>query len=182
LRNIMIAGVALILAGCSMQGAIDKMASAEEKKLATGFAEAICNGSLAPYQDMVEPTLWIDSQPLLPQAKVYCPTESAKFRLMGYRFDVNSDSNGTVRAVKMAALAESPGKWTVATIDTLEKNGKRQIVAWNLNAFNEKPEDLAAMEAWDNNVIYLQIGIPLLLLGMIGGVVWLFRRSRAKRQ
>lgn len=166
------------LASCTSQATIDRAVSAEEKEFALGFARALCDGTIARYKHRFDPELWQISEPKFPQTRPYCPGENANARLMGYHFNTDLVGGGTV--TQMVVITESTGKWTRTTIDTLTESGSTRIVSWNMNSTPEKPADVVEVEEWDSKVIYFQIGIPLFLLAMIGGVVWFYRRSKRR--
>jgi hypothetical protein len=169
------------LSACSTQSAIEKMATPNEKALAIGFAEALCNDSIANFKNRTDAKLWTESQPFFSQIKKYCPQGKAKSRLMGYHFYVSNVSGVSVKQVRMVVVSESPNKWTTTTISTLSEKGTLKVVGWNINATPEKPAEIAALEQWDSTVGYLQFGLPLLLLVMIGSVVWFYRRAKKSR-
>lgn len=166
------------LSACTTQSTIDRAVSAEDKELALGLAKALCDGSIYTYQTKFDPELWVKSQPLFPQAIPYCPEGKSTSRLLGYHFNTQLVSDGTVTQTDMIVISESAGKWTTTTLTTLTEKGSSRIVSWNMNASAEKPAEVAMADEWDSKVIYFQIGIPLFLLALIGGVVWFFRRSR----
>jgi hypothetical protein len=166
------------LTGCSTQSAIEKMAAPEEKALAIGFAEALCNGSIADFKSRIDAKLWADSQALFPQTKAYCPEGKSKSRLMGYHFNINTVNGSTMKQAQMVVVSESPNKWTITTISTAGEKDSLKINGWNINSTREKPAEIAALDEWDSTVGYIQFGLPLLLLTMIGGVVWFYRRQK----
>lgn len=181
-RVLSAAALIATLGGCSQSALIDKMTSAQDKALALGVARAACDGSLAQYREQMEPSMQANLAKADAVLTPYCPNGPGKARLVGHQYNVNSVNGVSSSVQQLVVMTESKGRWTRTVIHrTSQNDGPMLIDGINVSATAEKPDDLVQLDTWDENVPYVRAGAIAVLLILIAGIVWLVRRSRAKK-
>jgi hypothetical protein len=172
----------LACAACSPGAMIDKMASAEDKKLAFDLTDMLCRGDKAGLEPRFHPDAWKNSVEALDQVAQHCPDGGGQKRLMGYQWSSNKSTSGSSSEKFMVVATESPGKWTMTRFSLASRDGApEKVVQWEISSSKEKPEDLAALDEFEALVPTLRlVGLGALLL-IIGGIVWIVRYNRRKR-
>ncbi len=174
--------LALVAAACSPSAMIDKMASAEDKKLAFALTDLICAEDKSALQPLFDPELWAKSSAQFEQAKAFCPKSPASKRLVGYQWNSNKSTAGSASEKSMVVVTQSPGQWTTTSFELKSRDGApERVVTWNINASAEKPDDLAALDAIDAAVPTIRAVAGVVVLLLAGGTFWAVRRSRARR-
>ncbi len=167
----------LLAAGaCSMQGAIDRMSSPEDRAFALRFVDALRSGKGDGLKDDFDPEIWEKSRAQFAAAGAAFPKGEGETRLISYNFETDFTA-GTSK--KEFVLSTTDGqRWTRTNLATYAQRGPPKIVAWNVEAFAEAPPDLQMFETMDRILPWIQAGALILLLGVIGLVWWLVLRSR----
>jgi hypothetical protein len=164
---------------CTMQGAIDRMSSPEDRAFAQHFVDAMRSGKAGTLKDRFDPELWEQSLPLFEKAQAAFPKGESRTRLISYQFQSNFTA-GT-RQTEFVLSTTDGRRWTRTNLVAFEQGGRRKVVGWHVEPFARPPPDLQMFETMNRILPWIQaIGI-VVLLGVIGLLGWLFRRSRARR-
>ena len=176
-RIIMLSALALT-AACSMEGAINRMTSAEDRAFAVGFVDNVRRGDAERLKPRFDPELWAKSKDQLAQARTLFPPGEGETKLVSYHFETNL-TNGTSKSRKEYILVTNDRThWTRTRLITFARNGPARIVEWNVEGFDEPPPELKLYETMEQAAPWIQGVALLLLLGAVALVWWLVRRSR----
>ena len=170
----------LALGACSMQAAIDKMSSPEDRAFAIRFVDQVRSGDEEALKPHFDPELWAKSRGQLAQARPLFPPGRGSTRLIGYHI-ATSVTNGASSTTKDYILVTTDQThWTRTRVVTLAEGGPARVVEWSVNGFAEPPPELKMYESMERLAPWLQAGALILLVGGIGLVWWLVRRSRRR--
>jgi hypothetical protein len=165
-------------AACSMQSAIEKFSSPEDRAFALRFVEDVRSGDEEALRPQFDPGLWAKSRDQLPQARPLFPPGEGSTRLVGYHVATQVANGASSTRKEYIAVTTDETHWTRTRIVTLAEGGPARVVEWNVDGFKEPPAELAMMEAWDSALPWIWAGMAV-VLGVAGGLVfWLVRRSR----
>ena len=176
-------GLVLLLtlaAACSMDAAIEKLSSPEDRAFAMRFVEAVRDGDQQALRPNFDDELWARSAGQLRQAQALFPRGQGSTKLIGYRVAKNV-TNGASSTTKQFILVTTDGAhWTRTRIVTLAEGGPARVAEWNVEGFDRPPPELEMYESMERLAPWLQAGA---LIGLIGGIAlvwWLVRRSRRR--
>jgi hypothetical protein len=168
----------LWLAACSMESAINRFSSPEDRAFAQRFVDDVRSGNEAALKAEFDPELWRKSADQLPQARPLFPAGKGETKLIGYQVSTNFTNGSSFTSKEFVLVTTDRTHWTRTRIVTAAEGGPDKVVAWNVNGFDRPPPELQVYEAMDRFAPWLQGGM---LVGLIGGIAlvwWLVRRSR----
>ena len=172
--------VLLLLGACSMEAAIEKLSSPEDRAFAMRFVANVRSGNEAALRPDFDPGLWAKSRDQLAMARPLFPPGEGTTRLIGYHIATNV-TNGASSTTREYILVTTDGThWTRTRILTLAQGGPARVVEWSVNGFGEPPPELKMYESMERLAPWLQAGALIVLIGGIGLVWWLVRRSRRR--
>lgn len=163
---------------CTMQGAIDRMSSPEERAFAQHFVDSIQSGNAGALKDEFDPELWQQSLPLFEKAQAAFPKGTSRTRLIGYQFQ--SDFTAGTKKMEFVLSTTDGQRWTRTNLVAFAKGGRTKVLGWHVEPFAKPPPDLQTFETMDRLLPWIQAVGIILLLGVIGLLGWLFRRSRRR--
>lgn len=173
--------LALLLAGCSFQAALDKMVAPERQKEIIGIAERFCTDP-ASTVSLLHPEIAntaVEAAPLLPRE---CPEGKATWQLASYEWKTNATPGLKQRQEEVVVVGHAGAKWTTVSLRFYAENdAPLQITEWNVIASQTKPEALVFIENYEAGAKTARIAVPLVLLAIGGLIFWLVRRRRARR-
>lgn len=169
----------LAASACTMQGAIDGMSSPEDRAFAQRFVDALKSGKAGTLKDEFDPELWQKSLPLFEKAQAAFPKGESRTRLISYQFQ--SEYTAGTRKTEFVLSTTDGQRWTRTNLVAFEQGGRRKVVGWHVEPFAEPPPDLQMFETMNRILPWIQAVGLVLLLGVIGLVGWLIRRSRRRR-
>jgi hypothetical protein len=171
---------AFFLSGCSMEAAINKLSSAEDRAFAQDFVRQVRRGETEPLERRFDPELWAKSRDQLPRARALFPAGEGTTRLIGYTVSAYL-TNGISSTTKQFVLVTTDNShWTVTRILTLARNGPAKIVEWHIDGLDKPPPELRTYESMEAAAPWIQAGALVLLLALAGLAWWLVRRSRRR--
>ena len=172
--------VLALTAACSMEGAINRMTSAEDRAFALDFVDHVRRGNAERLKPLFDPELWAKSNDQLAKARPLFPPGEGETKLVSYHFETNL-TDGTSESRKEYILVTTDRThWTRTRLITFARNGTARIVEWNVEGFDEPPPELKLYETMEEAAPWIQGVALLLLLGAIALVWWLVRRSRRR--
>lgn len=176
----LIAAMLLLTAGCTMEGAINRMSSAEDRAFAQAIVEDIRSGEAARLRPQFDPELWAKSGEQLANARTLFPGGAGETRLIGYHVSTNVDTSGSRTEKQFTLITTDGSHWTQTEVSTLAENGPARVVSWNVQGFDRPPPELESYETMASLLPVLQ-GAALLFVLAIGVLIfWLVRRSRRR--
>lgn len=174
---------ALTLAGCSMASTIENLAGEAGKREAFALLDALCAADQSPLKPRFDEKLWAESAEQLTQVRQYCPDANAKKQIVGYQTETSSGTSGSFSQKAYTVVADSNGRWTTATFTIRSENGgPEKILAWNINASQEKPGELAALEMVDTALPWMGGAILLVFLVLVVAIIRYVSKRNALRQ
>jgi hypothetical protein len=173
-------GLIFFAAACSMEAAINKLSSAEDRAFAQRFVADVRRGDAEALAPQFDPELWVKSRDQLPMARALFPAGEGTTRLIGFHVSANL-TNGQSTTSKQYVLVTTDGShWTRTIVATLARDGPARVVEWNVNGFKAPPPELEMYESMERAAPWVQAGAVLFLLALVGLVWWLVRRSRKR--
>lgn len=173
--------VLLLVAACSMRGAIDAFTSEEDRAFAQQVVARLRSGDEAWLQQRFAPDLWMQSGKQLGAVPALYPAETGTTELVGFQINSNMAGGVTRRSKEFTLVTHGGGRWTVTRLRTFSSGGPDQLVQWSVVPHSQPPPELAMIEGWDAALPWVWTGLAATLLAFIGLVVWLVRRSRRRR-
>ena len=173
-------GALFMSAACSMESALDKLVSDDDRVFAQRFVAHLRKGDVESLEPQFDPELWVDSAGHLSKARTYFPAGEGTTRLIGYNVSTNVRNGSSTTSKQYMLVTAADGQWTRTRIVTLARNGPARVVEWNVDRFNEPPPELQMYESWERIVPWVQAGLAIVLLGFIALIWWLVRRSRRR--
>ncbi|HEX8622983.1 MAG TPA: hypothetical protein VF718_13535 [Allosphingosinicella sp.] len=179
-RHLVLLALLTFAAACSMEAAIEKLSSPEDRAFAMRFVEEVRGGDEAALKPQFDPGLWAKSRDQLALARPLFPRGEGRTRLIGYRVatDVTNGESSTTKEFTLVTTDQA--RWTRTRMVTLARGGPARVVEWNVDGFDEPPPELEMYESMERLAPWLQAGA---LIGLIGGIAlvwWLVRRSRRR--
>jgi hypothetical protein len=171
----------LLAAGaCSMESAINKLSSAEDRAFAQQFVEDVRRGNSDRLKPLFDSEQWALSEKQLINARSHFPKSQGEAKLISYHVATNL-ADGVRDTRKEYSLVTTDGaRWTVVRIATQATGGPAKVVAWRVDGYSKPPPELAAFDMMNRIAPWLQAGAALLLIGVIAFILWLVRRSRRR--
>ncbi|MBC7986967.1 MAG: hypothetical protein H7X93_09935 [Sphingomonadaceae bacterium] len=166
------------LAACSLQGAIDAMVSDEDREMVEEFIDDIRDGNLEDLREEFDEDIWAQSEPQLEAAAELFPEGDSETRFVAYSVNSNLDDGDRRTTKEFRVLTTDEDTWTITQIDTTAVNGRQRITAWNVEAYDEEPEEVAVLESAGTVMLWFSIIGLAFLIGVVVLIVWLIRRSR----
>jgi hypothetical protein len=177
-RHLVFLMVLMLAAACSMQAAIDKLSSPEDRAFASRFVDNVRSGNEEALKPEFDSELWAKSRDQLPLARPLFPPGKGSTRLIGYHFATTFTNGASSSTKEYVLVTTDQTHWTRTRIVTLAQGGPARVVEWNVNGFEEPPPELAMTEAWDSALPWIWAGLAIALVAMGGLIFWLVRRSR----
>lgn len=179
-RHLVLLLLLILAAACSMQAAIEKLSSPEDRAFAMRFVDNVRSDNEEALKPQFDPELWAKSREQLPLARPLFPPGRGSTKLIGYHIAAKF-MNGTSSTTKEYILVTTDQThWTRTRIVTLAEGGPARVVEWNVNGFKEPPPELQMYESMERLAPWLQAGALIFLVGGIGLIWWLVRRSRRR--
>ena len=176
-RMILLSALALTGA-CTMEGAINRMTSAEDRAFALGFVDDVRRGNAERLEPLFDPELWAKSKDQLPQARTLFPPGKGETKLVSYHFETNLTDGSRDTRKDYVLVTTDRTHWTRTRLITRATNGPARIVEWNVEGLGEPPPELKLYETMEEAAPWIQGVALLLFLGAVALVWWLVRRSR----
>ena len=170
----------LFAAACTMEVAIERLSTPEDRAFARRFVENVRTGNEEALKPLFEADLWTRSRGDVARARTLYPPGEGTTRLIGYHIATNVTGSGTTTRKEYVLVTTDQTHWTTTKMVTLARGGPAQVVAWNVVGSGEKPPELEMYESMERIAPFLQAGAVILLLAAIALVWWLVRRSRRK--
>ena len=180
LARILLFGAMFLVAACSMETALDKLVSTEDRAFAQRFVADVRTGDMEALKPHFDEALWLKSVEQLPKARTYFPAGEGTTRLIGYNVSTNLENGASTSSKEYILITAAEQHWTRTRIVTLARNGPARVVEWNVDGFNEPPPELRLYESWERIVPWVQAGLAFVLLGFAALIWWLVRRSRRR--
>lgn len=179
--GLLIAALCAILAGCSYQATLDKLVSRERQAEIIAIGERFCTDpvslQLKLHADLVKSVA--DALPLLPRE---CPGEGATWQLASYQWNTSIDNGRKRQQEEAVVVGTGKGKWTTVSLRFYAENdAPMTVVSWNVLGRTTKPDALTFIENFERGAKVMRIAGPLVALAILGLILWLVRRRRAKR-
>src|SRR5688500_14028791 len=131
LRSLLVAAL-LLVGGCTMEAAINRLSSPEDRAFAQRFVDQVRRGEAEALAPHFEPDLWLKSRGQLTRARSLFPPGEGTARLIGFHISGNV-TNGVSTTSKQFVLVTTDGShWTETMIATLARDGPARVVAWNV--------------------------------------------------
>ncbi len=179
IRLIMLSVLALTGA-CSMEGAINRMTSAEDRAFAFGFVDHVRRGTADRLEPRFDPELWAKSREQLSKARPLFPPGEGETKLVSYHFETNLTDGSRESRKEYILVTTDRTHWTRTRLITWGKDGPSRIVEWNVEGLGEPPPELKLYETMEAAAPWIQGVALLLLISAIALVWWLVRRSRRR--
>jgi len=170
----------LLLAACSMRGALDALTSEEDRAFAREMVSRLRSGDQAWLQQRFAPELWTESGKQLAQVPALFPSEPGATELIGFNISTNMTGGRTERSKEFTLVTHGGGRWTVTSFRTFSTGGPDQVVQWSVVPHSARPPELAVIEGWDAALPWVWGAMAVTLLAVGGLIVWLVRRSRRR--
>lgn len=172
--------ILLMLAACSMESAIEKLSSPEDRAFAMRFVDNVRSGDEEALKPEFDPELWAKSRGQLAQARSLFPPGRGGTRLISYHVATNVTNGASTTTKEFILVTTDQARWTRTRIATLAEGGPARVVEWNVDGFKEPPPELAMIEAWESALPWVWAGLAIVLIGGIALVWWLVSRSRRR--
>lgn len=170
----------VLAAACSMQGAIERLSSPEDRAFAMRFVDSVRKGDEEALRPQFDPELWAKSRGQLAEARPLFPAGAGSTRLIGYHIAANVTNGAASTNREYILVTTDQAHWTRTRIVTLAQGGPARVVEWSVNGFGEPPPELRMYESMERLAPWLQAAALILLVGGIALVWWLVRRSRRR--
>lgn len=171
-------GCALVALGAFASCSIDGMVSDEDREMVEAFIADIEDGNLDDLRDELDDDIWEQSEPQLEAARELFPEGDHETRFIAYSINSNLDDGDRRTEKDFRLVTTDEDVWTITRIETLAVNGRQRIVAWNVEAYDEQPEEVAMAASVGKWLTWVAVGGLIVLIGVIALIVWLVRRSR----
>lgn len=170
----------ILVAACTMQGAIERLSSPEDRAFAQRFVENVRTGNEEALKPEFDTELWTKSRHQLALARTLFPPGKGETKLIGFQVSsnfVNGDTNTTRQYI---LVTTDRTHWTLTRIATLAGEGPARIVQWNVNGSSQPPPELLQYQQMERLAPWLQGGGIVALIALIALIWWLVRRSRKR--
>jgi hypothetical protein len=171
----------LLVAACSLEGAMDRMVSAGDRAFAERFVADVRAGHAERLKPEFDPELWAKSGEQLVAARALFPRGEGRTRLIGYNISANYANGASSTTRNYVLVTTDERHWTRTEILTLSEGGPARVVRWNVNGSDTPPPELQFLDMWERIVPWVQGGIAIVLIAFIALIWWLVRRSRRRR-
>lgn len=173
-------GCALLAMGALASCSIDAMVSDEDREMVEEFIGDIEDGNLDDLRDELDEDIRARSEPQLEAARELFPEGDHETRFIAYSINSNIDGGGRRTGKEFRLVTTDEDVWTIIDIETRAINGRQRITAWNVEAYDEQPEEVAMAASVEKWFTWVAVGGLIVLIGVIALIVWLARRSRRK--
>ena len=178
LFRLILLSVLALTGACSMQGAINRMTSAEDRAFALAFVDDVRRGNADRLEPLFDPELWARSREQLPQARPLFPAKEGETKLVNYHFETNLTNGSRESRKEFVLVTTDRTHWTRTRLITWGKDGPARIVEWNVEGYAEPPPELKLYETMEAAAPWIQGVALILLIAAVALVWWLVRRSR----
>lgn len=179
-RSLVLLLLLTLAAACSMQAAIEKMSSPEDRAFATRFVDNVRTADEEALKPDFDPELWAKSREQLALARPLFPPGKGSTRLVGYHVSTSLTNGASSTTKEFILVTTDQTHWTRTRIVTFAEGGPARVVEWKVDGFKEPPPELRMYESMERLAPWLQAGALLFLVAGIGLVWWLVRRSRRR--
>ena len=178
-RSLFLSGL-ILLAACSMQGAIERLSSPEDRAFAQRFVDNVRTGNEEALKPEFDAELWGKSREQLATARALFPPGRGETKLIGYQISSNFVNGKSSTTREFTLVTTDRTHWTLTRILTQADDAPARVVQWQINGFKEPPPELVTYENMERFAPWAQaIGIVLLIGGGLL-IFWLVRRSRRR--
>ena len=176
--------VSLLLGGCSVESAIDRLATPQEKSFAQQVVNDLRTRNLARLRDRFLPETWHQAEHMLSRAAAFYPTGQVRTRLIGYHYASRLHLGGaSERLVQYVLVTEGGGRWAVTALETYALgDAPPRIRSWRVRPSAQRPPELAMVDASNRMVPYMWALAAGFVLVLIGTLVAFIRYRRQKRE
>ncbi len=171
----------LAAAACSMETAINKFSSPQDRAFAKRFVEEVRTGNEPALQREFDPKIWEKSRPELTTARSLFPPGKGETKLVGYHVATNVTNGRSATRKEYVLVTTDQTHWTQTEIVTFAEGGPSRVVGWNVDGSNEPPPALEMYESMNRLAPLLQAAAIILLVAFAALIWWLVRRSRRRR-
>ena len=180
-KTIMTLAAALWLGGCSMQTVMDKFVPPARQQELADLAAQFCTAPDAVLTQM-QPETRAQAGDALRQAHSQCVDDNYRYRVTSFHMNVNRQMGGPSTREEQIVLVAGTGPWSELALRMVGVNGAKPLITdWRIVRMNEKPESLVFADNWERSLTYIRSAGVVIALALIALVVWLVRRTRAKR-
>lgn len=179
-RHLVLLALLMLAGACSMQSAIEKLSSPEDRAFAIRFVDNVRSADEEALKPEFDPELWARSREQLAMARPLFPPGKGSTRLIGYHFATNVTNGASSTRKEFILVTTDQTHWTRTRIVTLAEGGPARVVEWNVNGSREPPPELVVIETWEKALPWVWAGLAIALLGISGLIFWLVRRSRRR--
>lgn len=179
-RHLVLLFLLTLAAACSMEAAIEKMSSPEDRVFAMRFVDHVRRGNEEALKPDFDAELWGKSRDQLAMARPLFPPGQGSTRLIGYHVATDLINGASTTTKEYILVTTDQTHWTRTRLVTLGRGGPAKVVEWSVNGFSEPPPELRMYETMERLAPWIQAG---LLIGLVGGIAlvwWLVRRSRRR--
>jgi hypothetical protein len=169
-----------LAAACSMEAAIEKLSSPEDRAFALRFIDNVRTANEKALEREFNPELWAKSGEQLLLARSLFPVGKGTTRLVAYHVATNLTNGASSTRKEYILVTTDQAHWTRTRIVTFAQGGPARVVEWNVNGLDRPPPELQMYEEMGRLAPWFQAGALIILLGGIGLVWWLVRRSRRR--
>ncbi len=179
-RHLVLLLFLIVAAACSMEAAIERLSSPEDRAFALRFVDDVRSANEEALKPQFDAELWARSREQLALARPLFPPGKGSTRLIGYQVATNLANGVSSTRKEFILVTTDQTHWTRTRIVSLAEGGPARVVEWNVNGFKEPPPELAMMEAWESVLPWFWAGLAIGLIGISGLIFWLVRRSRRR--
>jgi hypothetical protein len=179
-RHLVLPILLMLAAACSMEAAIEKLSSPEDRAFAMRFVDNVRSGDEEALKPQFDAELWTRSREQLAQARPLFPPGRGSTRLISYHVATNMTNGASATTKEFILVTTDQTHWTRTRIVTLAEGGPARVMEWNVDGSKAPPPELVMMEAWTSALPFVWAGVAIVLVGGIGLVWWLVRRSRRR--
>jgi hypothetical protein len=179
LRSLLLSWL-MLAAACSMEAAIEKLSSPEDRAFAMRFVDNVRSGNEEALKPEFDAELWAKSREQLPQARPLFPPGKGSTKLIGYHIATSVTNGASSTRKEYVLVTTDQTHWTRTRVVTFAEGGPARVVEWTINGFKEPPPELQMYETMERLAPWIQAGA---LIGLVGGIAlvwWLVRRSRRR--
>lgn len=171
----------LLASACTMEAAINKLSSPEDRAFAQRFVEQLRTGDEGALKSEFDSEIWEQSRTQLAQVRAMFPRGKGSTRLIGYHVASNWTNGATSTRKDYVLVTTDQTHWTQTEIVTLAEGGPSRVVGWKVDGFDKPPPGLEMYESMERIAPMLQAAAIIVLIGLVALIWWLVRRSRRRR-
>lgn len=174
----LVAILCLLLAACSLRGAIESMVSPEDRAFAMDMVDHLRRGDEAWLRGHFRPDLWDQSAKQIAAVPELFPTVPGETEIIGFNTSTSNVNGRVERNRNFTLVTQGAGRWTVTTFATFSEGGPDQVVAWNVVPHSSPPPELAMLDGMDAALPWVWGALIVIVVAAGALIFWLIRRSR----